>query len=431
MKAKKILTILLTTIAISIIIIMSLNINKINKIENSNNEKNIINITKTFNITKGGKYNLTGQIEDGHIYINSNEAVYIVLNNLNIKNTSGPAIIIENAPATTIILNENSVNTLEDGETYKDVNLDGCINSQDDLLIKGNGKLIINSNKRGISAKDKLIIDGGNYQINSKEEGIKANDVFDFLDGNLEIKSELEGIKVSNKKNTNIGDFKIENGNIKIDSVDKGISTRSKIIINNGEININSKRTGIKSKNVEINNGKINILALENGIVASGTKVFNSLENKYYHKNDAFLTINNGKIIIDSGKDGVKINGKGNMNEGYLEIYTNYGLKSSCIDQDIEFNINGGTLLAFGYNNKIKIPNQTSKQKTYIYKSEKTNNSKELKIKDINNVNIINTTIKKPYQYIIISDKNIKNLEETIIQIDNQKIENEKIKINK
>ena len=422
MKIKKILTILFIVIAICIIVIMCLKINKTNKIENISNEKDEIAITKTFNITKGGKYNLTGQIEDGYIYINSNEAVYLVLNNLNIKNTSGPAIIIENSPATTIILNENSINRLEDGETYKDIQLDGCINSQDDLLIKGNGKLIINSNKRGIVAKDKLIIDGGNYQITSKEEGIKANDTFEFLNGNLEINSELEGIKVSNKKDRNIGDFKIDNGNIKISSVDKGISTRNKIIINNGNVDINSKRTGIKSKNIEINNGNINILALENGIAASGTKVFNDLENKYYHENDAFLTINNGKILVDSGKDGVKINGIGNMNEGYLEIYTNYGLKSSCLDQDVEFNINGGTLLAFGYNNKIKMPSQTSKQKSYIYKSEKTNTSEELKMYDKNNLNFVNTTIKKPYQYIIISDKNIKRIEEIIIQIDNEKI---------
>ena len=419
MKNKKNVLIIILIVILFGVTLFSINLT--NKNKNIKNNKEIV-LKNTLNITKGGTYNLTGTIKDGYIKVKSNEAVYLVLNNVSITNSKGPAIIIEDAPATTIVLKDGSNNTLVDGNNYNDLTLDGCINAQDDLLIKGNGVLNIKSNfKRGIAAKDNLVIDGGTYKIDAKEEGIKVNDNFDLINGNIDITSGLEGIKVSNKKDLKIGNVKIDNGTIKVKALDKGISARNEIVINNGTIDIETNRSGIKSKNITINNGNININAIENGIAASGTKVFNKTENKYYHENDALLNINNGNIVVLSGKDGVKVNGTGTMNDGYIEIYTNYGLKSSCLDQDIAFNINGGTLLAFGYNNKIKMPNDTSKQKSYIYKFNKTNEPGKLSIM-YDNKEIVSTDIKNKYQYMIISDKRIINDSKSIIKIDDVKI---------
>ena len=423
MKYRKYLLGIIIIVVVFLIILISTEIIK----ENKNNIEKIkeegINLNKTLNITKGGTYKLKGTIEDGHIYIKSNEAVRIIFEGVNITNSNGPAIIIEDAPATTIILADDTVNNLTDGNVYKNIEFDGCINAQDDLLIKGNGTLNINSiSKRGIAAKDKLIIDGGNYKIKSKEEGIKVNEQFDILDGNIEIDSELEGIKVSNKKDKKIGTLKVDNVELKINTLEKGISCRNKIILNNGNIDINAKRTGLKSKNIEINGGKLNIVAFENGIVASGTKIYDSIENKYYHENDAFLTINNGLIQISSEKDGVKINGIGNMNNGYLEIYTNYGLKSSCLDQDVAFNMNGGTLLAFGYNNKLKKPDQDSKQQTYIYKFDQTNDKGHLEMFNQDKL-ILNLEIKNKYQYIMVSTPNIKDKQDIVVKVDGKIVE--------
>lgn len=80
--------------------------------ENTNYE-----LTKSITITEEGIYNLTGTITDGSITVNTEGNVKLILDGVNITNTSGPAIYVENVEDVVIELADNSNNYLEDGST--------------------------------------------------------------------------------------------------------------------------------------------------------------------------------------------------------------------------------------------------------------------------------------------------------------------------
>ena len=95
-------------------------------------------------ITKGGSYTLLGSLADGQIIIDSDDDVELVLSGVNISNSTGPAIYAKNGDVTLVIV-ENSVNTLWDGEGYEvgddENNPNAVIFTQDDLTISGRGTL--------------------------------------------------------------------------------------------------------------------------------------------------------------------------------------------------------------------------------------------------------------------------------------------------
>ena len=157
-----------------------------------------LNITDSTTITKEGIYNITGSISNGMITINTNGYVKLILNNITITNSNGPAIYIENSKTTIIELqNENTITSNGSNE------LDASVYSKDDLIIEGDGKLIINSSQDGIVSKDDLIINNGNIIINSKDDGIRGKDSVVINDGNVKITAEGDGIKSTNDQSTN------------------------------------------------------------------------------------------------------------------------------------------------------------------------------------------------------------------------------------
>ena len=113
---------------------------------------------KNLNITSGGNYDLSGEYES--ITINTSQEVSLNLNDVQITNSSGPAINVEKAKKVTIVLsgtNKVTATTTED--------LDGAIYSKADLVITGNGSLEVKSNYDGIVSKDTLVIENGTYTI--------------------------------------------------------------------------------------------------------------------------------------------------------------------------------------------------------------------------------------------------------------------------
>ena len=154
---------------------------------------------ESVSITEGGVYILSGSISDGSVIVNTEDNVKLILNNVNITNNSGPAIIIENAKNTIIELVKDSVNTLSDGSKYSNSEYDGCIYSKDDLVIQGEGKLVINANYHdGIVSNDDLKIVNGIYVINAIDDGIRGKDSVYIVDGTFNINVQGDGIKSTN-----------------------------------------------------------------------------------------------------------------------------------------------------------------------------------------------------------------------------------------
>ena len=168
-------------------------------------------------INGGGDFLFTGGVTDGQICVNTatEEKVTIVLNGVDISNSNGPAIFINEAKKCTIKSREGTVNHLSDGG--KDKVNNGVIFSNDTVRLKGNGELNITANNaHGIASDDDIIIDNGTYNISSKKSGIFAHDDITVNEGRLNIKGGTNGIKSKGTININ-GGYTVVSGGTKED----------------------------------------------------------------------------------------------------------------------------------------------------------------------------------------------------------------------
>ncbi|MBO4523258.1 MAG: carbohydrate-binding domain-containing protein [Ruminococcus sp.] len=166
-------------------------------------------------ITGGGDFRFHGTVGDGQICVNTatEEKVTVILDNVNISNSNGPAIFINEAKRCTIKSREGTVNYLSDGG--KDKQNNAVIFSNDTVRLKGNGELNITANNaHGISSDDDIIIDNGTYNINSVKSGLIAHDDITINDGRLIINGGTNGIKSKGTLNIN-GGYSVVSGGTK------------------------------------------------------------------------------------------------------------------------------------------------------------------------------------------------------------------------
>ena len=284
-----------------------------------------LTLTKSTSITKGGVYNITGTIDNGQLLINTNEEVKLILNNVSIKNSSGPAIYIENAKCTYIEL--VGENTLEGtvNEEY-----DSILKSQDDLYLSGSGSLKVISNLDGISSSDNLTINGGTYIIETKDDGIKGKDSLVISDGIFTINSEGDAIKTTNEEE--LGNLVIENGTFNITTNGDGIVSISTLEIKDGTFNIKTNKSNS-------NNSKKGIKADGNIVINGGEYTINTNDDGIHSNLD--ITINNGKITINSNDDSIHADGKIEINKGTMKLNAHEGLEATYVKiNDGDININ-------------------------------------------------------------------------------------------
>ena len=314
------------------------------KIDWSNYQDKDYELTKSITITDEGIYNLTGTISDGLIRVNTEGNVKLVLNNVSITNSSGPAIYIENASDVIVELAESSNNYLEDGSSYSGYETDviGTIFSHDDITFQGNGSLeVISNNEDAIVSKDDLKIVNGNYTITSKDDGIRGKDSVYIRNGTFNINSTGDGIKSTNDTETDKGYILIENGIFKINSTLDGIDSQTKLLIQNGTFDIttgggssnssssdNWGRWGnSNSSNSESAKG---IKTGDNLGIENGTFNFNTSDDAIHCNN--YVGIKLGTLNISAGDDGIHADTELIIDGGKINITKSYeGLEASKI----------------------------------------------------------------------------------------------------
>lgn len=164
-------------------------------------------------ITAGGDYLVKGSTDNGQVCVSTatEEKVKVILDGVKIANSTGPAIMIDEAKRCTVELLEGTVSVLRDGA--KDKINDGVIFSNDTLRIKGGGELCIYSNNaHGIASDDDVIIEGGTFEINSIKSGIYAHDDITINDGDLTILGGTNGLKSKGTININGGRCVVSGG---------------------------------------------------------------------------------------------------------------------------------------------------------------------------------------------------------------------------
>jgi hypothetical protein len=346
----------------------------------------------TLTISNGGLYILSGTLNDGSVIIDSEDAVQLVLDGVEITSDSSSAVVVLNAEKLILTLAENSENYIYDTSSYIDPDeVEGAtpaaIYSTDDLYFNGEGSLIIESSEKvGIQSKDQVIILEGDITITSGKDGIKGKDFVFIEDGTISIESDEDGI-VSTEDEDGSGYVIIEGGDFTIDAKEDGIHSENAILLYGGDFIITSEEDGIDADNViEIHDGSIDIVESVEGIesnyiyilggeilVASsddGVNISdpestldsdNPAQSSVYI--DGALYILGGYLYVVSDGDGLDSNGDIYILGGMIVVNnpeTSRG--DSALDANGELVIDGGTLVASGSSNMLITPSEDSTQ---------------------------------------------------------------------
>ena len=294
------------------------------------------------NITESGIYTLTGEI-NGQVVVNTSGNVKLILDNVSIKSSNGPCILVKEASNVVISTTSGSTNVLEDSTNYSGFEEeDATIYSHDDLIFEGSGTLKITSNYQdAIASSDDLSFTSGIYVINSSDDAIRGKDSVHITGGDFTIVSFSDGIKSTNDTESDKGNILIEDGTFNIETSFDGIQAYNKVVINNGTFTIKTGggntvtttksnfgrfENNTSSTSDESNKG---IKAGSNIVINGGTLDINSLDDGI-HSNGS-IQVNSGNITISSGDDGIHADGMVNIKGGTLNIIAQEGIEATFV----------------------------------------------------------------------------------------------------
>lgn len=196
-----------------------------------------------FVITRGGSYELKGDLSGGQIKVAvpKTEQVELIFNNFTAScNTSAP-LYIESADKATIVLAAGSVNTLTDATLYQFANPaedkpNACIYSSDDLTIKGTGTLNVNGNyNNGIGCKNDLRIKDCTLNVTGVNNILKGNDSVEIENATVKLSGGEDAIKSDTADRTDKGYILITAGSkVEINCIDDAIQATMSITVEAG-----------------------------------------------------------------------------------------------------------------------------------------------------------------------------------------------------
>ncbi|MBQ8759424.1 MAG: carbohydrate-binding domain-containing protein, partial [Clostridia bacterium] len=132
------------------------------------------------------------------------------LEGVKISNPSNPVIFFENSEKSLITISKGTENYITDGEEYA-LEAKAAVFSNDDIEIKGEGKLYVTSKAHHALASDDdiKIEEGTMVLVSEKKDGIHANNTIKITGGNISVTAFGDGIQSEE-------DVVIEGGNISV-----------------------------------------------------------------------------------------------------------------------------------------------------------------------------------------------------------------------
>lgn len=363
-----------------------------------------IELAESLTITNSGVYHLTGSLEDGSILVNAGASgeVKLILDNVSIKNSAGPAISC--IAGDELVVELVGENYLADGIKYSadlDEDIKSTIYSKADLTFEGNGELSITANYQdAVVGKDDLKFNGGTYHITAVDDGIRGKDSVYIVDGTFNIISKGDAIKSTNETDAGKGFVFIENGNLAIAAGDDGIHAINNLTIQGGNINITKSYEGLEAKRIIINDGEISIIASDDGINAGGGSD-NTSGNPMAGDENCELIFNGGNTYVNASGDGVDSNGYIYFNDGKVTIDgpTNNG--NGALDSGLGIIMNGGEVIAVGSNGMAETLGSTSSiYNVSIFFSASQSAGTKIEIKNSSDETIIEHTSAKAFAHI-------------------------------
>ena len=309
-------------------------------------------------ITAAGTYALSGALTDGQVIVDTEDeqVVTLVLNGVDISNSTTAPIAILNAEEVVIVLADNSANNVTDASSYVFPNAEedepnAAIFSNADLTISGNGALTVTGNYNdAISSDDALTIAGGVITVNAVDDGLRGKDSLLIQGGTITVAAAGDGLKADKEDDATLGYVAIEGGIIHVVAGGDAISAQTDVLITGGEFNL-SAGGGSSAQIAEDASGK-GIKGLVNVLIDNGTFVIDVADDAIHSNGN--ITINGGTFTLVTGDDGMHADATLTINGGAVTIPTSYeGLESAVItinagdinvtSSDDGINVAGGT----------------------------------------------------------------------------------------
>jgi hypothetical protein len=187
-----------------------------------------------------------------------------------------------------------------------------------------------------------VTISGGTFTLNSADDALHSN-----------------------------GTITINGGTFTIQTGDDGIHADSAIIINGGTINIAKSYEGIESVTITINGGNINLKASDDGINGAGGNDASGTvpgpgrggpgQDNFMNTGNCALYVNGGYVVVESGGDGIDINGAVTMTAGTVIVNGPTDNGNGALDFS-SFKMTDGYLVAVGSSGMAQSLSTTSTQ---------------------------------------------------------------------
>lgn len=286
-------------------------------------------------ISKAGTYVFTGEMKDTMITVEAGDGdkVYLVLDNVTISNSEGPAIYIKSADKVFITLKDGTVNSISDGSSYtitdEDSTLDGAIFSKVDLTINGGGALNLQgNNKHGVVSKDDLVVTAGNLNVTAKNVGLNGKDCVKMNGSTGAITAGSDGIRSDNDEDTTRGYVYIENCSLDITAVNDGIQAETVLKLDGD--NVIQVKTGDGSSG-SLRYSADSYKGFKAGsdvLISAGTYIIDSQDDCIHSNNTVSIT--GGTFTLSSGDDGIHGDTDLSVSGGTISISKSYeGLEAS------------------------------------------------------------------------------------------------------
>lgn len=191
-------------------------------------------------IDKPGDYLLKGKVE-GQVQVDvQDEMVHLILNNVEIQSTGGPAIYVKSAAKVILTIPEESTSVLKDSPYYDNfADTKACVYSVSDLTINGDGNLqVYGYYKDAIRTKDILKILDIDLAVRAKGTGLRGNDGVVLQTQGLRIQCEGSGIFSERADKENRGFVELGAGDVSIIAGNVGIEAAENLYIHDCKANI-------------------------------------------------------------------------------------------------------------------------------------------------------------------------------------------------
>lgn len=358
-----------------------------------------------------GTYSIVAA-DDG---IRGKDSVHIVDGDFNI-NASGDGI-----KSTNTAESDKGFVYIENGDFVIDVGFDG-IQAETELKIN-NGTFDIKTGN-GSASTSSITSGWGTWSspntttISDSAKAIKAGNNLVILDGDFNIDSADDAVHSNNYVGIQGGSFTIASG-------DDGIHADNELLIDGGAITISKSYEGLEATSITINDGEISIIASDDGINAAGGNDGSSMNrpgaNQHVSDDNGNLTINGGKINVNSSGDGLDSNGNIYQNGGEIIVYGPTSNMDGALDYDGSYIITSGTLLAGSANGMLQGISQGSSINSVIVNFNGTVSAgQNIVVEDTDGNTVVSYKSTKAFSTLVIASPELEQGKTYIIKIDDE-----------